>query len=146
MADVLRPQFFVTRQNGAMVPLIAIDELPPALSLVDVPRELTPHDIHDMKGLGTHQSRHRRYIVERFRDRDHGSNPTVSRGLANRNSNLPSKRMLHGHHGSQQSHFQTIEDSQKTCNIGGTFDQQAPYTPHETFRPSPYATTASVSK
>jgi hypothetical protein len=63
-AEPLRPQFFVTRQNGTMIPLIAADELPSTVSIRGVPRLLSPHDISGMTSIGTFNSRHRQYVVE----------------------------------------------------------------------------------
>lgn len=60
----LKPQFFVTRQNGNMVPLIAMDELPPSIRIHDVKRTLSPHDISGMTGVGIYGSRHVQHIIE----------------------------------------------------------------------------------
>src|SRR5947207_4012484 len=62
--EPLRPQLFVTRHNGTMVPLIAADELPLTLSLRGVPRTLSPHDVSGMTGVGTFDSGHRQYVVD----------------------------------------------------------------------------------
>lgn len=62
--QALKPQFFVTRQNGAMVPLIAMDELPIHLQLRHVPRLLDPYNIAGMTSVGVFESRHRFYVVE----------------------------------------------------------------------------------
>jgi hypothetical protein len=62
--ELLRPQLFITRQNGTMVPLVAADELPPTISIRGVPRVLSPHDIFGMTGVGTFNSRHRQYVVD----------------------------------------------------------------------------------
>lgn len=64
MIEPLRPQHFITRQNGTMVPLIALDELPATVSLRGVPRTLSPYDIAGMTGLGTVESHHRQYVVD----------------------------------------------------------------------------------
>ena len=64
MADSLRPQWFVTRQNGSMVPLVALDELPSTVAIQNVPRHLSSHDIQGMTGLGTHNTRHKHYAVD----------------------------------------------------------------------------------
>lgn len=64
MDEPLRPQHFITRQNGIMVPLIAADELPTTLSIRGVPRTLTPHDTSGMTGIGTVNARHRQYTVD----------------------------------------------------------------------------------
>ena len=62
--EPLRPQLFVTRQNGTMVPLVAADELPSTISIRGIPRTLSPHDISGMTGVGTFNSRHRQYVVD----------------------------------------------------------------------------------
>lgn len=64
MAEPLRPQHFLTRQNGTMVPLVALDELPSTVSLRGVPRTLSSYDVAGMTGLGTVESQHRRYVVD----------------------------------------------------------------------------------
>ena len=60
----LKPQFFVTRQNGNMVPLIAMDELPSTIGIRNVSRSLSPYDISGMTGIGTYESRHLNYVVD----------------------------------------------------------------------------------
>jgi hypothetical protein len=60
----LKPQFFVTRQNGAMVPLIAMDELPLHVRIQGVPRTLDPFQIAGMQAAGAADSRHQFYVVE----------------------------------------------------------------------------------
>jgi hypothetical protein len=62
--EPLRPQLFITRQNGTMVPLVAVDELPSTISIRGVPRTLSPHDISGMTGVGTFNSRHRQYVID----------------------------------------------------------------------------------
>ena len=62
--EPLRPQLFVTRQNGTMVPLVAVDELPSTMSIRGVPRILSPHEISGMTGVGTFNSRHRQYVID----------------------------------------------------------------------------------
>ena len=59
----LRPQLFVARQNGTMLPLVAVDELPSTLSIQGVLRSLSPH-ISGMTGVGTFNSRHGQYVVD----------------------------------------------------------------------------------
>lgn len=66
MSETLRPQFFITRQNGAFVPLIALDELPPILYLRDVSRTLTPAETQGMQSVGAVVSRNQYYFVEGF--------------------------------------------------------------------------------
>ncbi|KIX95300.1 uncharacterized protein Z520_08817 [Fonsecaea multimorphosa CBS 102226] len=61
--QTLKPQFFVTRQNGNMVPLIAMDELPIHVQIEGVSRSLGPHDIAGMIGIGTYEARHEFHVV-----------------------------------------------------------------------------------
>ncbi|ETI24887.1 hypothetical protein G647_04257 [Cladophialophora carrionii CBS 160.54] len=60
----LKPQFFVTRQNGAMVPLIAMDELPIHVQVQGVSRTLNAFEIGGMTGVGLAEARHQFYVVE----------------------------------------------------------------------------------
>lgn len=60
----LKPQYFVTRQNGSMVPLIAMDELPPHVRIGNVSRNLSAWDIAGMTGVGVAPTRHEFYVVE----------------------------------------------------------------------------------
>ncbi|QKX63606.1 uncharacterized protein TRUGW13939_10777 [Talaromyces rugulosus] len=48
----LRPQFFLGRDDGSIVPLIALDELPPHVSIRGVPRNMSLGEAEDMKNLG----------------------------------------------------------------------------------------------
>lgn len=60
----MKPQFFICRQNGALVPLVAVDELPPALNVIGIPRVLSHNDTHGMTSLGSLKSRNELYSVE----------------------------------------------------------------------------------
>ncbi|EXJ73852.1 uncharacterized protein A1O5_03614 [Cladophialophora psammophila CBS 110553] len=60
----LKPQFFVTRQNGAMVPLIAMDELPVHVQIEGVSRSLSAFDTAGMTGVGVREARHQYYVVQ----------------------------------------------------------------------------------
>ena len=66
MASPLRPQYFISRQNGTLTPLIAVDELPPSLNIQGVPRVLSHSDTHGMTSLGTVSARGQYYIVDGF--------------------------------------------------------------------------------
>lgn len=48
----LRPYWFIQRDNGAYVPVIPVDELPPDITLEEAPRCLTMEDAQGMKFLG----------------------------------------------------------------------------------------------
>lgn len=52
MASLPRPQFFLTRPGDFMIPLIAVDELPPNVQLNGVPRFLTPSETRGMISMG----------------------------------------------------------------------------------------------
>ena len=63
-AKQFKPQFFVTRQNGAMIPLIAMDELPIHVQIQGVSRSLSAFETAGMTGVGTMESRHQFYVVD----------------------------------------------------------------------------------
>lgn len=64
MAAPLRPQFFCTRPNGTVTPLIAVDELPIHVSIHGVSRSLSANDTQGMTSLGTVNGRNQTYVVE----------------------------------------------------------------------------------
>ncbi|KKY25071.1 putative c-x8-c-x5-c-x3-h type zinc finger protein [Phaeomoniella chlamydospora] len=65
MTTLLQPQHFITRENGSIVPVVAVDELPPTVNLQNVPRMLQPHQTNGMTCLGSHTARHQKYVVEK---------------------------------------------------------------------------------
>lgn len=63
--ETLPPQFWVLRpQTNTMVPLIAVDELPPTITIRGVPRSLEAKDLTGMTMAGSADSRHRTHIVD----------------------------------------------------------------------------------
>lgn len=64
MASPIRPQFFCSRPNGTLTPLIALDELPTHISVRGVPRVLSPGDTQGMTSLGTVNPRAQFYVVD----------------------------------------------------------------------------------
>lgn len=50
------PAYFLVRTTGEVVPLIAVDELPPGTDLVGVPRSLDLEDTIGMLNLGLQRS------------------------------------------------------------------------------------------
>jgi hypothetical protein len=58
------PQFFCSRPNGDLVPLIALDELPAWINLHGIPRSLSPSGTQGMTSLGTLPPRGQLYIVK----------------------------------------------------------------------------------
>jgi hypothetical protein len=81
MTEPLRPQHFITRQNGTMVPLVALDELPATVSIRGVPRALSPYDVAGMTALGTVESQHRQYVVDGPRQGFRPGEKVVENGL-----------------------------------------------------------------
>lgn len=64
MPPVLRPQFFCTRPNGTVTALVAVDELPPHISIRGIPRALSSNDTQGMTSLGTVNGRSQTYVVD----------------------------------------------------------------------------------
>ncbi|KAE8349868.1 hypothetical protein BDV28DRAFT_151486 [Aspergillus coremiiformis] len=64
MSSPLRPQFFCTRPNGTLTPLIAVDELPSHLSIRGVPRTLSANETQGMTSLGTVNPRAQAYVID----------------------------------------------------------------------------------
>ena len=64
MAMPLRPQHFVSRQDGTLTALIAVDELPSCITVQGVPRVLNQSDTQGMTSLGTIPSRGQTYVVD----------------------------------------------------------------------------------
>ena len=62
--DSFKAHFFLTRSNGSMVPLVAMDELPTTITIRNVPRLLSPHDTSGMTGVGTFEARHLKHTVD----------------------------------------------------------------------------------
>jgi hypothetical protein len=92
--EPLRPQLFITRQNGAMIPLVALDELPSTISIRGVPRTLSPHDISGMTGVGTFNSRHRQYVVDNLNKGFDGFSTPGDRSLMGSSFATPASRPL----------------------------------------------------
>ncbi|OKL64037.1 hypothetical protein UA08_00598 [Talaromyces atroroseus] len=60
----IRPQFFLVRENNAITPLIALDELPNEISIHGVPRNMNVSDTRGMTSVGTVPTRGVYYIVD----------------------------------------------------------------------------------
>lgn len=72
MSSSLRPQFFCTRPNGTLTPLVAVDELPAHISIRGAPRSLSPNETQGMTSLGAVSPRGQLYPVD-------GTAPAASR-------------------------------------------------------------------
>ncbi|KAL4941218.1 hypothetical protein BDV06DRAFT_223302 [Aspergillus oleicola] len=64
MSSSLRPQYFCSRPNGTLVPLVAVDELPPSIYIHGAPGSLSPAETQGMTSLGALSPRGQIYMVE----------------------------------------------------------------------------------
>ncbi|KAK2879928.1 hypothetical protein FQN49_000740 [Arthroderma sp. PD_2] len=64
MVMPLRPLHFLSREDGTLTALIAVDELPHYVSIRGVPRTLNHSDTHGMTSLGTVKSRGQFYLLD----------------------------------------------------------------------------------
>ena len=64
MSGRTRPGFFCTRPNGAVSPMIALDDLPQNLQIRGVPRTITPVETQGMTSCGVVAPRAEPWIVE----------------------------------------------------------------------------------
>ncbi|KAL4970831.1 uncharacterized protein BDV14DRAFT_3460 [Aspergillus stella-maris] len=76
MSSTLRPQYFCSRPNGALVPLIAVDELPSSIFIHGAPPALSAAETQGMTSLGCLGPRGQIYLVE-------SSAPAASRSSSN---------------------------------------------------------------
>ena len=59
-----RPQYFVSRPDGTLTPLIAVDELPSSVRIMGVPAVITQAGTLNMMSLGVKERSQSQYIVE----------------------------------------------------------------------------------
>ncbi|KAM5467947.1 hypothetical protein MauCBS54593_005229 [Microsporum audouinii] len=64
MAMPLRPLHFLSREDGTLTALVAVDELPHYISIRGVPRTLNHSDTQGMTSLGTVKSRGQFYLLD----------------------------------------------------------------------------------
>lgn len=64
MAMPLRPLHFLSREDGTLTALVAVDELPHYVSIRGVPRTLNHSDTQGMTSLGTVKSRGQFYLID----------------------------------------------------------------------------------
>jgi hypothetical protein len=74
------PGYFLVRTNGEVVPLIAVDELPPGTELKGVPRCLDLEDTIGMLNLGLQRRSETFYQIAKIEDKKQ-----ISMDLAIRN-------------------------------------------------------------
>ncbi|OCL14590.1 hypothetical protein AOQ84DRAFT_384620 [Glonium stellatum] len=65
-SKTLRPRWFISRDNGVMVPLVAVDELPEGIRLQGAPRKLTLAEVRGMEFLGEFPPTNTTYSVESY--------------------------------------------------------------------------------
>lgn len=94
LTSLLRPQFFCTRPNGCVTPLIALDELPPNISIRGTYRYLSPNETAGMTSVGTSEHRSQFYIVEGSHVNPVGTSVTTVAGESNMND--PHQRVFNG--------------------------------------------------
>lgn len=59
-----RPQYFVSRVDGTLTPLIAVDELPPSVRIIGVPAVISQAETLNMMSLGVKDRSQSQYVVE----------------------------------------------------------------------------------
>lgn len=59
-----RPQYFVSRNDGSLTPLVAVDELPSSIHIIGVPPVISQAETINMTSLGVKERTQIKYIVE----------------------------------------------------------------------------------
>ena len=77
-ANIPRPQHFITRGDGSITPLIAVDELPDSVRIVGVPAAISQAMTFNMVNLGVQARSQTKYIVEMPEDSGSGNTGNVS--------------------------------------------------------------------
>jgi len=77
--DKPRPGYFLVRASGEVVPLIAVDELPPGTDLVDIPRSLDLEVTTAMLNLGLQRSSGFFYQVIHGREKEGAATDSLPR-------------------------------------------------------------------
>ena len=86
MAVQSRPAFFCARPDGAVTPMIAMDELPSNIHIRGVPRTLTPGETQGMTSCGVADVRAEPWVVDGL--------PPVSSPIAKKDSLLDLESVL----------------------------------------------------
>ena len=105
MNSPIQAQYFLSRPNGDLTAVIAVDELPPWVAIHGVPRLLSRDDTRGMTSLGTSNSHGHVYTVESGLDPHDESNlPHDTPG-----EGRPSSPETAGREGTQVSHVETVK-------------------------------------
>lgn len=73
-----RPQHFITRGDGSITPLIAVDELPESIRIIGVPAIISQAATLNMMNLGVQTRSQTKYIVEMPEDSGSGNTCNLS--------------------------------------------------------------------
>lgn len=89
-----RPQHFLTRGDGSITPLIAVDELPDSMRIVGVPAVISQAATLNMMNLGVQARSQTKYIVEMPEDSGSGNTCNLSQRSTTTGGNFqsPDKR------------------------------------------------------
>lgn len=89
-----RPQHFITRGDGSITPLIAVDELPESIRIIGVPAVISQAATLNMMNLGVQARSQTKYIVEMPEDSGSGNTCDLSQRSITTGGNLqsPEKR------------------------------------------------------
>lgn len=90
-----RPQHFITRGDGSITPLIAVDELPESMRIVGVPAIISQAATLNMMNLGVQARSQTKYIVEMPEDSGSGNTSHLSQRSTTTGGNFqsPGKRV-----------------------------------------------------
>lgn len=89
-----RPQHFLTRGDGSITPLIAVDELPESIRIIGVPAVISQAATLNMMNLGVQARSQTKYIVEMPEDSGSGNTCNLSQRSTTTGGNFqsPEKR------------------------------------------------------
>ena len=89
-----RPQHFITRGDGSITPLIAVDELPESIRIIGVPAVISQAATLNMMNLGVQARSQTKYIVEMPEDSGSGNTCNLSQRSTTTGGNFqsPEKR------------------------------------------------------
>lgn len=90
-----RPQHFITRTDGSITPLIAVDELPESMRIVGVPAIISQAATLNMMNLGVQARSQTKYIVEMPEESGSGNTSHLSQRSTTTGGNFqsPGKRV-----------------------------------------------------
>lgn len=87
-SNLPRPHHFITRGDGSITPLIAVDELPESIRIVGVPAVISQAATLNMANLGVQARSQTKYIVEMPEDSGSGNTGNLSQRSTTSESNF----------------------------------------------------------